>query len=205
MEKIPCIKCNSELWEYIRPFLARWNYYNICITNNWDTYPILVVNYTGIIGKVSNVCDVAQRDRELVIDVEEFLEKAAKLKGFTYKRKDMKEFTLKDLKPGMVVEYRNKDKRLVVLVSGELHFIGSNGVFPSIKEGYNDDLTYKVDDELDIIKVYKVEILSALDTMFNTSNHCLKLIWEREEVKEVTMQEIADKFGIPVEQLRIKK
>lgn len=31
------------------------------------------------------------------------------------------------------------------------------------------------------------------------------VVWEREpEVKELALQEVADKFGIPVEQLRIK-
>jgi hypothetical protein len=31
------------------------------------------------------------------------------------------------------------------------------------------------------------------------------LIWERKEFVEITMDQIAEKFGIPVEQLKIKK
>ena len=26
MERIPCIKCTPELWEYIKPYLEEWGY-----------------------------------------------------------------------------------------------------------------------------------------------------------------------------------
>lgn len=37
------------------------------------------------------------------------------------------------------------------------------------------------------------------------SSRYMKVIWKRDEVKEVTMDEIAKKFGVPVENLKIKK
>lgn len=27
-EKIPCIECNDELWEYIKSYLEEWGYKN---------------------------------------------------------------------------------------------------------------------------------------------------------------------------------
>lgn len=206
MNKIPCIKCTPELWEYIRPYLKEWGYkigehYHKYL----NTFPYVVLNNCGEFGSCANyeVPNEIQFNRELVTNVEEFLERAAKLKGFTYKRKDMKEFTLNDLQPGMIVEYRNQERRLVVLINNVLHLISPDCFLTNIQSVYNNDLTYKYDKMLDIIKVYKITTVRGLKEMLNLCDS--KLIWERKEIKEYTMQEIADKLGIPVEQLRIKK
>jgi hypothetical protein len=37
------------------------------------------------------------------------------------------------------------------------------------------------------------------------SGNFLKLLWERKKEVELTMDEIAKKFGVPVENLKIKK
>ena len=91
-EKIPCIKCDSRLWEYIKPSLEEWNYH-IWEIVNLKNCPLIVINADNIIGRVNNL-PLSFRtinNRELVTNVEEFLERTAKLKGFTYKRKIMEE------------------------------------------------------------------------------------------------------------------
>ena len=86
-EKIPCIKCDKRLFEYLWSYLEKWGYININVTVSWDDYPLLVINYGEILGHVANIFLIhADRlDRELVDDPEKFLARAAKLKGFEYK------------------------------------------------------------------------------------------------------------------------
>lgn len=95
MKKIPCIKCTQKLWEHIKPYLERWGYI-ISGISDWTAFPILVLNFDGIFGECSNVekVNAFAKNRELVTDVEKFLEEAAKLKGHTYKRNNMKTITI---------------------------------------------------------------------------------------------------------------
>lgn len=110
----------------------------------------------------------------------------------------MKNFSKEDLKPGMVVEYKSGEKRLVVEINGELSLI-SNGMFAELNS-FNKDLTHNRNPYINIVAVYETKP-SSLSTMLQTSD----LIWKRPEEVTLTMQEIADKFGIPVEQLKIVK
>lgn len=110
----------------------------------------------------------------------------------------MKNFSKEDLKPGMVVEYKSGEKRLVVEINGELSLI-SDGMFAELNN-FNNDLTYDRNPHINIVAVYKTKP-SSLATMLQTTD----LIWKRLEEVTLTMQEIADKFGIPVEQLKIVK
>ena len=104
-----------------------------------------------------------------------------------------------DLKPGMVIEYANKEKRLVVTINAELYLI-SRASFMNIKS-YNEDLICNSNPKLNIVKVYQPKEAASLSTLL-LCNNC---IWKRPKETVLTMQEIADKFGIPVEQLKIKK
>lgn len=104
-----------------------------------------------------------------------------------------------DLKPGMVIEYANGDKRLVVVINDELYLIGRH-MFATV-ESFNEDLTCDNNPKINIIKVHQPKEAAS----FNSLLDCDNCIWERPEETILTMQEIADKFGIPVEQLRIKK
>lgn len=65
---------------------------------------------------------------------------------------------------------------------------------------YNEDLTLMF---CNIIKVYKSHygngVTAALNLKYST------LIWERSEIVELTMDQIAEKFGVNVENLKIKK
>lgn len=104
-----------------------------------------------------------------------------------------------DLKPGMVIEYANKEKRLVVTINAEL-FLISRASFAEVRS-FNEDLTYDGDPKLNIVKVYQPKEAASLSTLLQCDN----CIWARPKEIVLTMQEIADKFGIPVEQLKIKK
>ena len=55
----------------------------------------------------------------------------------------------------------------------------------------------------DIMKVYNKPKKNSSFYTYSTTNR--DLLFQRKEKKELTMQEIADKFNIPVEQLKIKK
>ena len=77
-----------------------------------------------------------------------------------------------DLKTGMVVELRNEDKYLVMNDS-ILNLDGWDKM-----SNYENDLTSRAFDSLDILKVYETSG-GSFKNMFLNSN--LTLIWEREE------------------------
>lgn len=104
-----------------------------------------------------------------------------------------------DLKPGMVVEYANNEKRLVVTINAELYLI-SRASFAEVRS-FNEDLTCNSDPKMNIVKVYQPKEAASLSSLLQCNN----CIWTRPKEIVLTMQEIADKFGIPVEQLKIKK
>ena len=103
-----------------------------------------------------------------------------------------------DLKPGMVVQYADGKKRLVVAVNDELFLMGEN-MFAELDK-FNEDLINEIH-HLNIVKVFQPKEAASLNTLLQCDN----CIWERPKETVLTMQEIADKFGIPVEQLKIKK
>ena len=86
-EKIPCIKCDQKLWDYIIPKLKSWNYV-VKEIENLSAYPILTINYCNTLGDISSISsgDIERYNRELVTNPEEFLARAAKLKGFEYNK-----------------------------------------------------------------------------------------------------------------------
>lgn len=96
----------------------------------------------------------------------------------------------KDLKNRMVVEYRNGQRRMVMdddLMGKELYLELHN---------LDDDLLMKNgDSSLDIVKVYKSRS-HWFDDMFN--DYYLELIWERKEVKELTIEEIEKELGYKI-------
>ena len=94
----------------------------------------------------------------------------------------MKEFTKKDLKPGMVVEYNNGSRRLVL--SDRL--IG-DGTYNWL-ESYTEELKSNANDELNVKKVY-ISNAYSLDDLFE--DDCLVLIWEREEIESMTATQMA--------------
>lgn len=113
-----------------------------------------------------------------------------------------KEFTKDDLKVGMLVVVRCGYKYLVAKNDNE-------GMFFTNEEGWTEyntkhnDMRSAMCEDFDIMKVYSMP--SKNRDAFNYSTENRTLLFERKEPKELTMQEIADKFNIPVDQLKIKK
>lgn len=96
-----------------------------------------------------------------------------------------KEFTKADLKDGMIVEYRKGYRRLVI--NGYL--IGKDSNYKL--DNYHSDLKCSYSD-LDIMKVFKVRRIVILNELFDTEN--LELIWERDETKRMTTEEMRHKL-----------
>lgn len=96
----------------------------------------------------------------------------------------------------MIVEYKSGEKRIVLPdLEGNL-FLSEINNFKSTLINFTN--------ELEIYRIYKIKNKTYLNCLLNYNND-LELIWEKPKEVELTMQEIADKFGIPVEQLKIKK
>ena len=110
--------------------------------------------------------------------------------------KPMKQKELKDyLKPGYVVEY---DDGVRYILTQDVH----GNVFGV--EIHNDQYWATLKDLSRIVAVYQITSPSNLHyrALFDSST---KKVWEKPTEVELTMQEIADKFGIDVNQLKIKK
>ena len=110
--------------------------------------------------------------------------------------KPMKQKELKDyLKPGYVVEYEEGNKFVITQdVHGNIFGIqlGESNLWSSLT--VLDSIT----------KVYQIDKPGCLHKR-SISNNSLTLVWEKPQETELTMQQIADKFGIDVNQLKIKK
>ena len=114
---------------------------------------------------------------------------------------DKNMFEKKDLKTGMVVKI--KDGRFYKVMLNT-----SDGDIMVSTDGYiyftdiNDDLTTR-HLSLSIVEIYKPQDVSK---SFSMNLHNLTSIWEREKpIKEVTLKEIADKFGVDVKSIRVKE
>lgn len=107
-----------------------------------------------------------------------------------YMKVGNKEFTKADLKDGMVVEYRDGNR---LLVFG--HKLLDDNNFDFIND-IADDLTDKKykNKDFDIIKVYKVNIENVKRLSDILKHENLELIWERNEVKHMTVNEMRGKL-----------
>ena len=108
------------------------------------------------------------------------------------------------LKSGMIVEYRDGQRRLV-LMDGIDKFIHPTG--HGIISNWNDELVCpKADHVIEVIYEGYTDKTNHFSLYLdNILKNPGKVIWRREpEIKELTLQEVADKFNIDVKQLRIK-
>ena len=130
-------------------------------------------------------CDV-KKDRTI------FMVKITSLTPYKPMKKETK--TLADyLKPGYVIEYDDGSRFVITQdVHGNIYGIslGETGSWTSLESTEG------------IVKVYEVTKPRCYHITYQVDK--LPVVWERKEV-ELTMQEIADKFGINVNQLRIKE
>lgn len=112
-----------------------------------------------------------------------------------------------DLRSGMIVETRNRKLGIVLLNTTNGDIIGGAGGNENINtwkplDSFDDNLSSDFP-QCDIVKIYNASSNMYFGT-FDTSK--LNCIWERPvDIKELTMEEIADKFGIDVSLLRIVK
>lgn len=99
-----------------------------------------------------------------------------------------------DLKSGMILKTRNGRLYLVVGSYGNFTFANEREWCSDFQ--FNDDLTAKYGfSDLDVMCVYK-QHTGTLRGMFDVEEH--RLVWKREEVKEVSMKEVCEKFGCQV-------
>lgn len=97
-----------------------------------------------------------------------------------------KEFTKADLKDGMVVEYRDLSRRVVIGNS----LVGENGY--NILDNYNDTLLSWGFSDNDIIKVYEIKKPYPFSDMMKDRN--LRLIWNRFNTICMTAEEMRKKL-----------
>lgn len=97
-----------------------------------------------------------------------------------------KEFTKADLEDGMVVKHRNGDKKMVISEA----LIGEDGY--SDRNCFREDLTDRYFKDLDIVGVYAIKEYSNFADMLSDYN--LELIWERTELKKMTVEEMRKKL-----------
>lgn len=102
-----------------------------------------------------------------------------------------------DLKNGMTVELANGNRRLVMVIDGELFFLGECSNLSA--ERYREDLTNLYSKNLDVVKVYK-NAPTSFEEMLEASD---QLLWRREDnTKEISVSEafriLKDHYGCDV-------
>lgn len=114
-------------------------------------------------------------------------------------------FSKSDLASGMVVEYRNGKRRMVILdcvvnSAGDAAdiLVGSAGERFTWLGNFNDDLTHESKEELDIIAVYTQPFDEDRAYDCDINGDALDKIWERETPKkicEMTLAEVLEAMG----------
>lgn len=165
--------------------------YRILCLSGWEFYPYIVLDFIGAIGKCSNLSERESSNRYEVTNVEEFLEKAAILMGKQYKRKDMVKINGIEIKPGMVITTTNDYFWVVFPIEEGLAVIS-----------YETNNWYRINT---FINNYKEKIISIRNLSKGGSLSGGNILWKKSEEVVLTMQEIADKFNIPLKNLRIKE
>lgn len=110
----------------------------------------------------------------------------------------MNMFTKDNLKTGMLVKAKNGEFYKVILDYATMHYgigaiIGKNGFMDL--SGYNNDLTYGSGGNYDIVEVYS-PVGDRCALSLDVSEH--NLIWKREDVKEMTMEQLNKLLGYSV-------
>jgi hypothetical protein len=112
-----------------------------------------------------------------------------------------------DLKTGMLVKTRGGERLIVFLNScgGEDYLVDNTHAYLNLAS-YSDDLIiFPKNVFFDIKTIYGFIDGNRRSSYFSFSIEKRKILWDRKEEYLVTMQQIADKFGINVENLKIKK
>lgn len=137
-------------------------------------------------------------------DVDRFLDIAEQLQKNKQSNSNQTESNpdyIPKLEPGMVIEYKNGKKRLVVQINNEYILMGPDGY--TTLASYENDLTHKSLEALDIDKIFAIRTPCSLtfNNILDESLTHLVLVWERRI--NISLQEIANKFNIKVNQINI--
>lgn len=122
--------------------------------------------------------------------------------------KEENKMKLSDLKVGMVVETRECEK-YIVLKNNEGKLFGmANSHFIGSFCGYNDDMTFPTNQNIDICKVYEIKNAGSFNGYASVlEKNNLTLLWKRNETKEIPMSEVmdilADKLGCEKNDIKI--
>lgn len=190
-----CVHCGII---YVTSEMIPGNYVLYTLEQFKQKFPFKIgdnVNYINNNGEIINTSILGMAWHEekhtmwyqLETGVTRFVENIWK----TMKQKELKDY----LKPGYVVEYDDGSR---FVITQDVH--GNNfGLQLGAAIRWADF------SHLDgIVKVYQINKPGALHKTFTYDTH-LTLVWEKPKEVELTMQQIADKFGIDVDQLKIKK
>lgn len=120
-------------------------------------------------------------------------------------------FKKEDLRIFDVVEWRNGDLMLLISHEGEFLFSGVNASEYEPLESYDKSLL-PIDNKgfdlskFEVVKVYRPKYeFSLRDLLCRKDISGYELLWKEPQKLSVTIDEIADKFGVKVENLEIIK
>lgn len=125
--------------------------------------------------------------------------------------KQIKQNNMENVKAKLENGYRVTYKSgltAIVIKNAHAHITGISDVFVTCNTGYmyfkdyNDKLEYITNSDYNIVKI---EEPAGFGDILRENSSNWKTIWERSEEVILSMQEIADKFNIKIENLKIKK
>lgn len=115
-------------------------------------------------------------------------------------------FSKSDLESGMHVKVRKDDTWRIVLLGtyeGDILLNKEGDDYLYLKD-YNEDLTDQFDSQYDIVQVVR-PCPGDILTPGRWNSYRPDYLYNREDTVEVSMEEIAEKFGVDVKRLRIKE
>ena len=156
--------------------------------------------FTGEVGLIVRIDGPAKYPYRVKFDVvdeedeEIFAEGSLEL---VKEKAEKQSFTKSDLKTGMGVVLRNGRKGHVLVDTGCVDVIRflENGNYSCLND-FSDDLTSNYKEEHDIVEVYFTEYQFKLLTDKVFDKDC---VFKREEPTKMTMKEINEHFGKPIE------
>lgn len=106
----------------------------------------------------------------------------------------LQDFKKEDLESRMVVELRNGERYLVIRnEDNSIHLMHGDGHHWTDCDNMNEDCTFTEDErEYDIMTVYRKVFV------FDDINKTTDILWERKELKEMTMGDIEKLVGCKV-------
>lgn len=114
--------------------------------------------------------------------------------------------TPKEILLEAIKECEGTDNVIIAVTDGGNYLCMSNFLLISTKVGFMRMSSYNenLETATGIINISEIHKVGAETNFKDVPNTFSKCIWKRETIKEVTLEEIAEAFGVEVENLRIK-